>query len=226
MPTRRLFVTFACAFAFAVAAAPADAGTVDARTLLPELTSAAPHLTGYSRDLFRLWVDADGDGCDTREEVLLAEARTSPAILGGCRLAGGRWWSAYDARTATSASSLDIDHFVPLSEAWRSGAWRWSAATRQAYANDLGYALSLIAVSASTNRSKGDQDPSTWLPPFSGYRCTYVATWIAIKWRWRLAVDGVERIALRAGLVGCGAATRVLRPSRAARAAARSWRMM
>jgi hypothetical protein len=211
----RIAATLAVLLVFGGSIADA-ASTVPATRLLPQLTVAAPKLTGYSRDLFRLWTDADGNGCDTRKEVLISEARVKPTVLAGCRLSGGRWWSAYDDLFITDSGSLDIDHFVPLSEAWQSGAWRWSAATREAYANDLGYPLSLIAVTATTNRQKSDMDPAEWLPPFVAYRCTYVSTWIAIKWRWRLAIDPAEQAALRLGLVGCGAAARVPTPPRAA----------
>ena len=214
---RRLLLVLALVL---VLAPGAEGAKVDAGTLLPQLRTAAPQLGGYDRDLFRLWVDADGDGCDTRREVLLAEARVLPTVLAGCRLVGGRWWSAYDSLFITDASTLDIDHFVPLSEAWQSGASRWSAATREAFANDLDYPLALIAVTATTNRSKSDQDPAEWMPPFAGYRCTYVATWIAVKWRWRLAVDRLERVALGAGLAGCGRAALVPEPERAAVASA------
>lgn len=200
----------------ALFAPPAGAVATQAGVLLPQLKVAAPHATGYSRDLFDHWVDADGDGCDTRREVLLAEARVRPTLLAGCRMAGGRWWSAYDNLFITDAGGLDIDHLVPLSEAWKSGAWRWSTTTREAFANDLEYPLSLIAVTASTNRRKSDQDPATWLPAFTRYRCTYVASWIAVKWRWRLAVDTAEKAALRVGITGCGSAARVPRPVRAA----------
>ena len=197
-------------------ATAAHAASVEAGSLLPKLQVAAPQLTGYSRDLFHLWIDADGNGCDTRKEVLISEARVKPALLAGCRLSGGRWWSAYDNLFITDSGILDIDHFVPLSEAWQSGAWRWNPSTREAYANDLGYPLSLIAVTATTNRQKSDMDPAEWMPPFNGYRCTYVSTWIAIKWRWRLAVDPAEKAALRVGLTGCGAAGLVPKPTRAA----------
>jgi hypothetical protein len=189
---------------------------VQAGSLLPQLKVSAPKLTGYSRDLFRLWIDADGNGCDARKEVLISEARVKPTLLAGCRLSGGRWWSAYDNLYITDSGSLDIDHFVALSEAWQSGAWRWSPATRKAYANDLDYPLSLIAVTASTNRQKSDQDPAEWLPAFNEYRCTYVATWIAVKWRWRLTIDPAEQVALRLGITGCGAAARVPKPTRGA----------
>ena len=78
--------------------------------------------TGYSRDLFHLWIDADGDGCDTRAEVLISEAEDAPTVGSGCSLSGGRWFSYYDGVSQTSASALDIDHMVPLAEAWDSGA--------------------------------------------------------------------------------------------------------
>ena len=205
----------AVAVAFATTGVAAAATTVSAPSLLKNLTVASPHTVGYTRSLFHLWIDANGNGCDTRKEVLISEARVKPHLGSGCYLSGGRWWSAYDNLFITNSSSLDIDHFVPLAEAWRSGAYRWSAGTREAYANDLGYSLSLIAVSATTNRSKSDADPAGWLPPFNSYRCTYVATWIAIKWRWRLTVDPIEKGALTFGLVGCGAAANVLQPTRA-----------
>jgi hypothetical protein len=46
----------------------------------------------------------------------------------------------------------------------------WTAKKREAYANDLGDAHALIAVSAGSNRSENDQDPATWQPPAAGCR--------------------------------------------------------
>ena len=179
------------------------AGLARMGALLDQLPVQAENRTGYDRDLFTLWIDADGDGCDTREEVLLAEAQMTPKIGPGCTLTGGQWISRYDFRNTTNPSSFDIDHMVPLAEAWDSGASRWASSTRTAYANDLGYAGSLIAVSASSNRSKGDQDPAEWLPSLA-YTCTYVGTWVAVKYRWSLSVDSVERDALKRWQKRCG----------------------
>ena len=61
----------------------------------------------------------------------------------------------------------------------------------------------LIAVSARSNRSKADQDPSTWLPPTAGYRCTYVTDWIADKTPWALSIDPTEQTALEQDLDYC-----------------------
>ncbi|MET8860888.1 HNH endonuclease, partial [Streptomyces sp. NPDC004579] len=92
---------------------------------------------GYSRTQFKHWNKGlnPTDGCDTRREVILAEALENPAIGAQCALTGGRWWSEYDQVWITSASSLDVDHMVPLAEAWDSGAAAWSAGRREAYAN-------------------------------------------------------------------------------------------
>jgi hypothetical protein len=171
-------------------------------TVLATLPVAPEERAGYARTLFRLWIDADHDGCNTRAEVLIEEAIVAPTVAAGCRLSGGEWFSAYDGRRFTNASQLDIDHLVPLAEAWDSGAFRWSAARRQAYANDLGVPWALVAVSAASNRSKGDQDPAAWLPPRTQATCGYLADWVAVKARWGLSVDPAEMSAI-AGETDC-----------------------
>nr|WP_242424463.1 hypothetical protein [Streptomyces sp. Root55] len=60
----------------------------------------------------------------------------------------------------------------------------------------MGGERSLVAVTAKTNRSKADQDPSTWLPPLADARCTYAADWVATKLRWSLTADQPEAEAL------------------------------
>ena len=166
-----------------------------------ELAIAADFEGGYERALFKLWIDADSDGCNTREEVLIEEAIIKPKIGKSCTLTGGTWLSPYDGVKTTKASALDIDHLVPLSEAWRSGAWAWSTEQRQSFANDLEDTRALIAVSLGQNRSKGDKDPAQWLPP-KGV-CTYIADWIAIKARYQLSVDPVEATFLRTKVKSC-----------------------
>ena len=158
---------------------------------------------GYDRDLFRHWIDADGDGCDTRDEVLITESLTPVSVGAGCRISDGSWHSAFDGVETTDASDFDIDHVVPLAEAWRSGAAEWDDEQREAYANDLGDDRVLRAVSARSNRSKSDQDPSEWLPPEEGFHCQYVSDWVAIKVRWDLAADPPELAAIEDVLADC-----------------------
>jgi len=170
---------------------------------LSGLTIAAEQSSGYDRALFKHWVDADRDGCDTRREVLIAESVTPVTIGAGCSISGGKWFSAYDGNETTDASTFDIDHVVALKEAWDSGANTWTADRRQAFANDLDDSFALIAVTASSNRSKSDKDPAEWLPTRAAYKCTYVNDWIRVKKIWGLSVDQAEYDALKRVLATC-----------------------
>ena len=166
-----------------------------------QIRTAAEREGGYDRKLFKHWIDADKNGCDTRKEVLIAEAIVKPKKGAKCVLTGGKWLSAYDGKTYTKDASLDIDHMVPLAEAWRSGAWAWTAKQRQDFANDLTDSRALIAVTASANRSKGDQDPKTWLP--SKGKCTYIESWVAIKVRYSLTFDTGELSVIQSYFTSC-----------------------
>lgn len=207
-PPRRLAMAAATLLAASMVAAPmsaASATTVatQAHRLGPLLADAVAELPitgerreGYQRSSFRHWVDADRDRCNTRAEVLIDEAIEAPQVEAGCRLAGGRWYSYYDDVTVDAASGLDVDHLVPLAEAWDSGAYDWTPAQRQDYANDLDEPWHLVAVTARSNRQKADQDVATWQPPYEPARCRYAAEWTAIKLRWQLSVDAAEAQAL------------------------------
>ena len=183
------------------ATAYAETYSAPLTTAINDLGVASEVRTGYSRDLFPHWVDADGDGCSTRNEVLIAEADDPVSVGAGCSLSGGRWFSYYDRVSWTSTSDVDIDHMVPLAEAWDSGARTWTTATRQAYANDLGDSRSLVGVTDDVNQAKGDQDPATWLPQYD--RCRYLREFVAVKLRWRLSVDAAEKQAMSSLASSC-----------------------
>jgi len=183
------------------AAASADDYSAPLRQAITDLKVAKEVRTGYDRDLFPHWVDADGDGCDTRDEVLIAEAVDPVTVGDGCSLSGGRWFSYYDHVSWTDPGRIDIDHLVPLAEAWDSAARSWSTKTRQAYANDLGDHRTLVGVTDTVNESKGDRDPAEWMPEHG--TCRYLREWVAVKHRWRLKVDRVERRSLRSLSADC-----------------------
>ena len=132
-----------------------------------------------------------------------------------CTVARGRWVSWYDGATWTIPSDVDIDHVVALKKAWESGAWSWTATNRQRFANDLGYAWTLDAVTDNVNARKGDRDPAQWLPPSPSVRCSYTIHWAAVKYRWRLGVDSTERATLLSILSGTCGARGVTVPARA-----------
>jgi hypothetical protein len=155
--------------------------------------------------LFVHWVDADRDSCDTREEVLIVESRSTAQVdRFGCKVLEGDWFSSYDGLTFTDPSELDIDHMVPLAEAWDSGAAGWDATRRQAFANDIDHAEALRAVSASSNRSKSDLDPGQWKPTRDAAWCEYANDWVVVKKAWDLTADQNEVDDLRVMLRTCG----------------------
>ena len=170
--------------------------TLDAMSVLSQLRVEAPHLGApvYDRGSWKHWIDADRNGCDTRAEVLRAEATAVPSFGARCPLGGGQWRSTYDSATVTSASDLEVDHVVALAEAHRSGGWQWDRTRKQEFANDLSDGRTLAAVTTATNRAKSDQDPAGWLPEQNA--CTYIGDWIAIKARWDLSIDAEEASAL------------------------------
>ena len=167
--------------------------TGDAKAQLEQLTVAtAGSMRGYSRDRFPHWRSA-GKNCDVRDTVL--ERDGTDVKLTGCNVVDGRWTSVYDQRSLSDPADVDIDHMVPLANAWRSGADEWDDDRRGEFANDL-TRPQLIAVSASSNRAKGDQDPAQWKPPSREFWCTYARDWIAVKHHWRLTVTKDEKAAL------------------------------
>ncbi|MFG3344070.1 HNH endonuclease family protein [Streptomyces sp. NPDC048018] len=189
---------------------PADAGgTLPglpgaslARTQLAGLRVAPPRpMSGYSRDRFPHWTE-QGENCNTREAVLERDGEDVRRD-GECRAVSGTWVSVYDGRTVTKASGLDIDHMVPLANAWRSGADGWTQERRKAFANDLTHPQ-LLAVSAVTNRSKGDQGPDEWRPPSRTYWCTYARAWTSVKSTYGLSVTFAEKAELVRMLDTCG----------------------
>lgn len=206
-----LFVASTLAFTTPAVAAETSA-QIPVTELFAEVGTANPVTTGYDRGLFTHWVDADGDGCDTRQEVLIAESLVPVTFSSGCTVTSGEWYSWYDGATWTAPSDVDIDHFVPLSEAWQSGAHGWTAGERRAFANDLGHDVALEAVTDNVNQSKGDRDPAVWLPPLADQSCRYVAEWVVVKYRWDLTVDSTERAAIDDILVGDCANTIVTVP--------------
>jgi hypothetical protein len=185
----------------AQAAMPTPVAASTARTYLSQLTvKAEGSSSGYSRDLFSHWITQSG-ACDTREVVLKRDG-TNVTQNSSCTAVSGSWYSEYDGASWTAASDLDIDHMVPLAEAWRSGASSWTTAKRQSFANDL-TRPQLIAVTDNVNQSKGDQDPAEWLPSRTAYRCTYARAWVHVKHYYNLTVDSAEKSALQSVLNGC-----------------------
>ena len=168
-------------------------------------------MTGYSRDGFRHWSDAqeygwrlpattpDPASCDVRDAALIRDGR-GEVVQSGCYVARGRWFDPYTGHTYYRPSDIDIDHVVPLAEAWRTGARSWSAAKRERFAN---VRMDVLSVEDNANASKGDRAPEAWKPPRRAYWCTYSRKWINIKYYWHLTATGTEKTTLKQMLSTC-----------------------
>ncbi|MFY0408265.1 HNH endonuclease family protein [Solicola sp. PLA-1-18] len=180
---------------------PTPPSASSARTSLAALTVRAPaNESSYDRDEFRHWITQSGT-CDTRETVLKRDG-DGVAVDSSCQPTRGTWSSVYDGATVADSSDVDIDHMVPLSEAWQSGANAWTDARRETFANDLQHAQ-LLAVTASSNRSKGDRDPAEWKPTRTAAWCLYARQWVDVKRVYGLSVDSAEKTALGTMLDRC-----------------------
>ena len=183
---------------------PADPASALATVAGLTVKGRAPR-TGYSREQFgQAWFDADRNGCDTRNDILRRDL-VDREMKNWCKvLAGTRSPDPYTGRTIRfvigGPSEIDVDHVVALADAWQKGAATWQPGIRLAFANDP---LALLAVDSGTNRSKGDGDAATWLPPDRSSRCAYVARQVAVKAKYRLWVTAAERDAMVQVLSTC-----------------------
>ena len=182
---------------------PADAGKA-----LKKLEVSPPgSMAGYDREDFPHWSDAQEFGwnvsdsaCDVREAALIRDGE-DVTVGEGCDVESGRWLDPYTTRTYTDPLDIDIDHLVPLANAFRSGASEWDEAERERYANDPG---NLLSVEDNANQEKGDKGPEAWRPPNRTIWCQYVRRWIGVKSTYDLTVNPQERAALREMLASCG----------------------
>ncbi|SDO31855.1 Protein of unknown function [Microbacterium sp. ru370.1] len=200
----------------ALAAFAGQAGTVaDASVTTDKIALAALDTlavkgrapkTGYDRDEFgQRWLDVDRNGCDTRNDMLGRDL-TDAVRAGTCRVTAGTLTDPYTGasiafvRGQGTSELVQIDHVVSLSDAWQKGAQQLTTDQRASFANDP---LNLLAVDGSANAQKGDGDAATWLPAQKSFRCTYVATQIAVKATYGLWVTEAERDAMKRVLEAC-----------------------
>ena len=150
----------------------------------------------YNRSEWNHWSDDDGDCINTRHEVLISESTKDLIMKDKCNVATGNWIGLFTNQIIKEAKLLDVDHMVPLANAHYSGGWAWNKEQKKLFANYLGFSEHLIAVSSSSNRSKGASGPEKWLPDNELYLCDYASNWISIKHTWDLSITSEEKNAL------------------------------
>src|SRR3954453_6235326 len=195
----RRVVSLAVLLVLAVAAPVSGAATTASRkqralhrlALLHTVTRTS--LKGYRASRFPHWLDRDGNGCDAREDTLIRAGRH---VTRGrhCVIRSGIWIDEYSGKTYRSPRSVAADHLVPLANAWRPGARRWSRARRAQYANDPAV---LRLTSIGLDRQKGNRSPDQWKPPRRGDWFAYAERWLRVKTKYHLRVTRSERAALR-----------------------------
>lgn len=171
-----------------------------------EVKGRAPK-TGYSRDAFGDgWLDPDGNGCDTRNDILQRDLKNVVQDNDDCRVLTGTLHDPFTDETIEftrgpqSSMDVQIDHVVALSDAWQKGAQQLTEEQRARVANDP---LNLLAVDGPANSQKSDADAATWLPPNTEFRCEFVAMQTAVKAKYDLWVTDAEYTAIRDVLSEC-----------------------
>jgi hypothetical protein len=188
-------------------AAASGAAAAQAELATIEIKGRAPK-TGYNREQFgQTWADVDRNGCDTRNDEL-KEALTDVVFKAGsdCVVVAGTLNDPYTGKTIEfvrgekTSSAVQIDHLVPLSEAWQKGAQQWDEKTRTAFANDP---INLRAVDGPSNAAKGDSDLATWMPANRAHWCTYVSEIIHVKAKYGVWMTPAEHAKAGEILAGC-----------------------
>jgi hypothetical protein len=164
----------------------------------PEITIEA-----YAREKhFGGWVKnkKSGDCFNTRNKVLVRE---NTGVLkfkqsNKCSVESGKWVDPYSGNVMTDAQAeIQIDHMVPLKEAYISGGHKWTFKERCLYGNYLGYRNHLVAVSGEENNQKSANTPEDYMPPDKTYHCKYLKDWLTIKSIWGLSLMAEEIKAIK-----------------------------
>lgn len=163
-------------------------------------TFPLPAIPYNRKDQFGTWIHPKNDhSCLNVRGLVLVRDADSPVTYSadGCSVVSGGWDDPYTAQTFESARDIQIDHFVPLKNAYMTGAYDWDSKKRCLYANYLGNNFHLLAVNGSENMSKGDNSPAKYIPPNKAYLCQYIKQWLSVKVIWSLRLTPTETTAIK-----------------------------
>lgn len=186
--------------------------TVDIDDSISKTASSTPttdvygtRIPHYDREAdFGTWTTEGGTCENTRAKVLISQSLMNVKLSNdGCTVVSGKWIDPWSGKVTTDAHSLDIDHLVPLANAWVSGAANWDSQKRTAFANNLDDADMLLAIPSDENRDKSDAGPDEWKPKAKSSWCRYATAWVTIKNKWGLAMKKAEAEAVKSMLSKC-----------------------
>ncbi|MCD4550115.1 MULTISPECIES: HNH endonuclease family protein [unclassified Schaalia] len=183
-----------------------DIASTDTGTMLMSLPvredNTRQKIPRYDREAFGArWADIDHNGCDTRNDILSRDLSQVTYKKGtkNCVVLSGKLQDPYTGqlidfeRGNETSKKIQIDHIVPLANAWASGAWEWDEATREKFANDP---ENLLAVDGPANQEKSAKTADEWLPKNKDFHCDYVKRQVKVKYAWKLSVTNAERDAI------------------------------
>lgn len=181
---------------------PLPTAHADADALAGIAVTPQHHRYDYRRAAFGEAWD-NGGPCDTRDEILnrdltqvthVSTKRCPDAVATGVLDDPYTGSVISFQRGAKTGESVQIDHVVPLGYAWDMGAYAWTDAQRQRFANDPD---ELLAVQGKANDDKGDSPPGKWMPPNRAFDCRYANIWITVSRKYSLPVDPASADVLR-----------------------------
>lgn len=194
----------------AEAAKALRAGSKVARALLLSALLLAFLAATLEAETYRpAWSDADHDGFNAREELILAQCPVVHLTPDGKGIKAATCLDLYsgaEISTDTPSQSLHADHLYPAAEAWKRRAW--TRAEFRAFFND---SRNLVLTRARTNLRKGDSMPQEWCPATGGARMLAAKRFRETAKRWRLPILPAEERGLRAWEAGgCASGARKL----------------
>ena len=202
---KRFFIYLVCFF---IGITPAHAQS-NLDTLKKLASTSNSYYPKYQRIAFGAsWSDTDKNGCDTRNDILKRDLRdikfkyknNNCIVLSGVLNDPYSGKIIYFSKGISSSLEVQIDHVISLSDAWKSGAYKWSSSERLNFANDP---LNLLAVSGIENEKKSDYNIAGYLPPNKSFICTLAEREIAVKYKYKLSVSNIERAAFLKILSEC-----------------------
>lgn len=207
-----------------------EAGLVnkeEALELLANISVKEESEVDYARSEWKHWSSTGRSCWDTRELILLRDAKPGTVIFidkqkntttdesQACGIGkmveedgktkintenSGEWIDPYSGKKITSSSNIDIDHIIPLSYAAKNGGQEWASEVKEQFANDPD---NLLATSAKENRSKGDKGPGLYMPSYKPYRCQYSKAFTTIANKYQLSIQKSDYEVLEKTLNEC-----------------------
>lgn len=171
------------------------------------LSTGFAETDGYEREAMfgTAWLDVDGNGCDTRNDILQRDF-AEVTLDGDCTVTEGVFHDPFTATTIDfvrgvgTSNEVQVDHIIPLKAAWNGGADQWDQDTRVEFANDP---VNLWASEGRQNSSKGDRLADEFMPESEAFHCQYAAQQVWVLTEYSLAVTPDTQAALTDTLAGC-----------------------